>query len=106
MTVGFRRTTITVLGLIVILIALTTCGVQTERVHGMIVKVQSAGILDIELLELVDDHGRTWVLVGPGPFGHFTPSHLKQHMVLGEKIEATFYRQDGRLFIDKLADYP
>ena len=95
-----------VVNLVLIVIALATCGGKLERVHGLVVKVQNTGILEIELIHLVDDDGHTWKFEGSGTYGEFTPAHLKQHMLVGEKIEVTFHRKDGRLLIDRLTDYP
>ena len=89
---------------------LAACGGDTERVLGRLTDVQSSGLLVLDSIEIIDDDGRHWVLEGPGDFGHLTPSHLRQHMVLGERLEVTFHRvghrSGGRLVIDRLRDYP
>ena len=82
------------------------CGGETERVLGRLIDVQSSGLLALDSIEIVDEEGRHWVLEGPGDFEHLTPSHLRQHMVLGEQVEVTFHRAGGRLVIDRLRDPP
>lgn len=87
-------------------LVLAGCGGDTERVLGRLINVQSSGLLALDSIEIVDEEGRHWVLEGPGDFGHLTPSHLRQHMVLGERVEVTFHRAGGRLVIDRLRDSP
>ena len=79
---------------------------KTERVHGLIVDVQSDGVLELRSMELIDDGGARWKVEGSGTFGHFSPSHLRQHMLAGERMEVAFRRENGRLVIVGLDDYP
>ncbi len=92
--------------MLVATVVLAGCGGDTETVRGRLVDVQSSGPLNLDSIEVIDDEGRHWTLDGSGIFGHLTPSHLRQHMVLGEQIEVTFHRDDDRLTIDRLSDYP
>lgn len=92
--------------LVVLLGALTACAGGEERVHGLLVDVQSSGLLELDSIDLIDDEGNRWTLDGSGTFGDLTPSHLRQHMVLGERVEATFHREGDRLVMDRLVDYP
>ena len=80
--------------------------VKTERVNGLIVDVQSEGVLELRSMELIDDDGTRWEFEGSGTFGHFSPSHLRQHMLAGERVEVAFRREAGRLIIVGLEDYP
>ena len=79
---------------------------RTETVHGLIVDVQSDGVLELRSMELIDDGGARWKFEGSGTFGHFSPSHLRQHMLSGERVEVAFRREAGRLIIVGLYDYP
>lgn len=79
---------------------------RTETVHGLIVDVQSDGVLELRSMELIDDGGARWKFEGSGTFGHFTPSHLRQHMLSGERVEVAFRREAESLIIVGLYDYP
>ena len=86
------------------LLLLSACG-GPESVRGQIVDVRSRGVLDLESVDLVDEAGARWTFEGSGVLGHFTPSHLRQHMVSGEMVEVAFLREEGRLIVVGLRDY-
>lgn len=85
---------------------LAGCAGDTETVVGRLIDVQSSGLLVLDSIEVIDADGRQWKLEGPGDFGQFTPSHLRQHMVLGEQLQVSFHRDEDSLVIDRLSDYP
>ena len=75
-----------------------------ETVHGLITHVDSRSLLRVRSLTVVDDSGARWVFEADRRFDDFTPSHLREHMVLGLPLTITFHREDGRLIMDELAD--
>ncbi len=77
--------------------------VPTETVRGIIVEVQAESLTEIDYLVLEDESGASFLL-GGGEFPGFTPSHLREHMVLGVEAVVTFHRKDDRLVIDNIAD--
>ena len=94
-----------VAGAATVLLAGAGCA-RTETVHGLIVDVQSDGVLELRSMDLIDDGGARWKFEGSGTFGHFSPSHLRQHMLAGERVQVAFRREAGRLVIVGLDDYP
>jgi len=82
------------------------CAGDTETVIGRLIDVQSSGLLVLDSIEVIDEDGRQWKLESPGDLSHFTPSHLRQHMVLGEQLRVSFHRDGDALIIDRLSDYP
>ena len=102
-----KRQRVAVAAVVAVAIAvLAGCVGDTETVIGRLIDVQSSGLLDLESIEVIDEGGRQWKLEGSGEFGHFTPSHLRQHMVLGELLQVSFHRDGNILVIDRLSDYP
>jgi len=90
--------------------ALSGCGegasgtqVAPQAVRGEIMDVQSRDLLQIETLTVRDAEGRTWVFEARKTL-EFTPSHLREHMVLGEVVEVTFHQEGDVLVADRLAD--
>ena len=76
-----------------------------EAVRGLIKEVKAASISELESLTLDGEDGTTWKFEASGQkFAEFTPSHLREHMVLGLPITVTFHREDGSLVVDDLSD--
>lgn len=82
-----------------------TTGTQTAQqvVRGEIMDVKARDLLHIESLTVRDADGRTWVFEARAVL-EFTPSHMREHMVLGEPVAVTFHEEAGVLVADKLAD--
>jgi hypothetical protein len=83
-----------------ILVIATACGNgdDTARgegtsVTGMVVSVTPRSLTEFELLAIVDSDGTRWEFAG-GLFSGFTPSHLSEHMALGEPV-TVFYTAEG-----------
>ena len=74
-----------------------------QVVRGEIMDVKARDLLRIESLTVRGPDGRTWVFESRGPL-EFTPSHVREHMVLGHQVEVTFHEEDGVLVADRLAD--
>jgi hypothetical protein len=93
-------------------LALSACGGAdapdgpAESVSGVVVDVQAESLLELSSLKVRDEAGVTWEFVrrGPGGVGELTPSHLRQHGVLGEPVTVTFRREGRLLVIDRITD--
>ena len=79
-------------------------GPVAETVSGLIRQVDSRSLLKVRSLTVEDDSGTRWVFEADQRFDDFTPSHLREHMVLGLRVAVTFHRDEGRLIIDALSD--
>ena len=79
-------------------------GVESE-VRGMVQAVEPRSLLDIESLTVVDDEGVVWVFQGgPRTLAGFTPSHLREHMLLGEPVSVFYHAEGETLVIDDITD--
>ena len=79
-------------------------GAESE-VRGMVQAVEPRSLLEIESLTVVDEEGAVWVFQGgtrtpPG----FTPSHLREHMLLGESVSVLYHAEGETLVIDDITD--
>ena len=80
-------------------------GQSSEMVHGLVRAVQTRSLLELESLTVEDDDGTEWRFEARGRrFADFTPSHLREHMVLGVPVTATFHRENGVLVLDDITD--
>ena len=82
----------------VILIAfgLSSVPIETEpeTVTGQVVSVEQGSVTTITRLTLEDESGKQWTFEGDGNFAGFTPSHLEEHMTLGEQVTVE-YEEDA-----------
>ncbi len=101
-----------VLALPVAALGLMACGgdsssrtVEVESVRGLILEVNARSLLELESLRLEDEDGTIWQFEGGGrPFPDFTPSHVREHMVTGQRISVTFERDGDVLTVIDVAD--
>jgi hypothetical protein len=78
-------------------------GAQTVR--GLIVEVNARSLLELETLTIEGADGSRWRLEARGrSFGEFTPSHLREHMVQGLPVSASFHREGDVLVLDGIRD--
>ena len=79
-------------------------GAESE-VRGMVQAVEPRSLLDIESLTIVDDEGVVWIFQGgPRTPAGFTPSHLREHMLLGEPVSVFYHTEGETLVIDDITD--
>jgi hypothetical protein len=70
---------------------------QNERppqLRGLVVDVQSASFSQVQAFTLRTDSGETHEFVVEGNVG-FTPSHLREHMLLGDPVIVSIRHADG-----------
>ena len=91
---------------VTLLLALGACGGDAGAVRGHVVDVQSKSLLELTSVEIVDGDGKRWTFEARGfsDPADFTPSHLREHMVLGEPVTVRYHDEDGVLVIDDIAD--
>ena len=93
----------------VILIAfgLSSVPIETEpdAVTGQVVGVERESVTTISRLTLEDEAGQQWIFEGGGKFAGFTPSHLEEHMTLGEQVTVEYEEGAvGELIILSVSD--
>ena len=76
---------------------------QEGSVRGVIVEVVGRDLLEIERLRVRDDEGKVWTFTTEGFIGQ-SPSHLRQHQLLGEGILVSYVAKDEILLAVDLAD--
>ena len=76
---------------------------KSETVNEHVLQVKAASLIELESLTVEDDKGVTWTFEAAGVL-ELTPSHLRQHMVLGESVTVTFHRENDTLVIDAITD--
>ena len=81
----------------------TNSPAPAEEVKGVVLEVESRSILELASLKVQDDVGGTWHFVARG-FQGFTPSHLREHMVLGAPVTVVFRRDGDQLVIVEITD--
>ena len=74
-------------------------------VRGLIQEVKSASLLEVESLVVLDENGNLWEFETRGKrFAEFAPSHLREHMVLGQQVSVTYHSEGIVLVADRIAD--
>ena len=100
------------LGILALLLLLSTaCGgggtvddvTGAKQVRGQIVEVVVRNIAEIELLTIRDDSGLEYTFTTKEAVG-FTPSHLKEHQLLGQSVLIKYVDQGGRLVAVEMGD--
>jgi hypothetical protein len=100
------------LGILALLLLLSTACVSDEtvdnvtvakQVRGQIVEVVARNIAEIELLTIRDDSGLEYTFTTKEAVG-FTPSHLKEHQLLGQSVLIKYVDQGGRLVAVEMGD--
>ena len=74
---------------------------------GLILELVPMTLLEFESIKVVDEAGTVMEFHSGGRrFSHFTPSHIREHMVLGHGVVVS-YREDGGVFhIVEITDAP
>ena len=98
-----------VLGLtLLLLVAACGGGEPTEpdslrQVRGLIVLVTPRSLTEVETLRLRDGDGKVWTFTAEGPL-EFTPSHLREHQLLGQLVVVTYVARGNVLVAVKVTD--
>ena len=96
------------LGLLVLLgfyAAIAACGDDTQSVSGLVVEVVPASLVGLQTLTVEDENRFRWTVDGGGrAFEGFTPSHLRDHMVQGQRLTIWFEERNGVLVLKEISD--
>jgi hypothetical protein len=78
---------------------------EAETVRGLILEVNAKSLLELESLRLEDEGGTIWLFEGGGrTFPGLTPSHIREHMVAGQRVSVTFERDGDVLTVVDVGD--
>lgn len=89
------RTQLIALSAATVLLLAAACGGADEdsSVTGRVIGVDPRSLTEFNSMTLVDADQKEWQFKG-GLFAGFTPSHLLEHMALGESV-TVWYVDDG-----------
>ena len=94
------------------LILLLACGENsaTEKagpegqVRGLVVEVVNRSISELETLRIRDETGKIWSFTGADGFIGITPSHLREHQLLGGSVLVTYVGEGDALVALDIGD--
>lgn len=90
--------------LIAALLSLAACGGgETRQVRGQVIEVSARDFAELETLGIRDDAGREYRFATEGFVG-FTPSHVREHQLLGQSLLVTYEKRGEELVAVALAD--
>ena len=79
-------------------------GGDVETVRGVVVDLQTSSIDQVSIFMIrEDDTAKIWTFRVDGHIG-FRPSHIRQHMLLGESLAVHYETVDGEIFAVMLTD--
>ena len=92
--------------------ALGGCGGASEEsaeshrsFTGMVTSVEARSLLEFESITVADESGVVLDFhAGGRRFGEFTPTHVREHMLLGDPVEVTYRKSGDVLLIVSLQD--
>lgn len=80
-------------------------GQETITVHGLVQDVNVRSLLEIISLTVRDHKGQDWVIqAGTTQISSFPPSHIREHMVLGQPVTVFFHQENGVFLLDDIID--
>ena len=75
-----------------------------EPVQGLVVEVVGRSITELDTLRVRDEDGKVWTFTSGEGFVGFTPSHLRQHQLLGHAVRVTYVVRGDTLVVVSIAD--
>tara|TARA_B100000315_G_scaffold64952_1_gene58967 strand:+ start:5592 stop:6050 length:459 start_codon:yes stop_codon:yes gene_type:complete len=97
--------------LVLVLVLLSGCGGGTEatpegggEVRGLLVAVEGRNLTELESLAIRDEAGKIWTFTSGAGFVGFTPSHLREHQLLGQPVVVTYVADGDTLVAVDIAD--
>ena len=73
-------------------------------VSGSIIDFQAKSFTQLNRITIITSDGREYDLVVNKDLGKFTPSHLRQHMALGDLVQASYIEDDGIKWLEDIRD--
>ena len=90
--------------LLAALLSLAACGDgETRQVRGQVIEVSARDFAELETLRIRDDAGREYRFTTEGFVG-FTPSHVREHQLLGQSLLVTYEKRGEELVAVALTD--
>lgn len=95
--------------LLLVALTVTACGTATERVSGVVVKVDQASLTDVPSFTLRTEAGEMLVFrVSELSLanGGFPANHLREHMATVSTVVVEYTTHDGKRVASRLTDAP
>ena len=80
--------------------------IKKEFMIGRIINIDAPTISNTNSIRVIDNDEKIWVFDLDGQFSHFTPSHLKYHMINGDLVKVAFYYGTESAIVLEITDYP
>ena len=74
------------------------------QVRGRVVEVVNRSITELDTLRIRDEAGKIWSFKGAKGFIGITPSHLREHQLLGSSVLVTYIREGDTLVALDISD--
>ncbi len=81
-----------------------TDGQSVFHISGSIIDFQAKSFTQLNRITIITSDGREYDLVVNKDLGKFTPSHLRQHMALGDLVQASYIEDDGIKWLEDIRD--
>jgi hypothetical protein len=69
-----------------------------------VVEVVGRSITELDSLRIRDEAGRVWTFASDEGFVGFTPSHLREHQLVGAPVVVTYVTQGDTLVVVDVSD--
>ena len=88
------------------MVAAGTCGgSDIDQIDGLVIEVKAQTILTLASLTIQDETGRLWTLLTfTQGFVGFTPSHLREHQALGQRVTVLYRDTPDGLIAVRIID--
>ena len=81
-----------------------TTAEPSGQVRGLVLEVVNRSITELETLRIRDETGKILSFTGAEGFIGITPSHLREHQLLGSSVLVTYVREGDTLVVLDISD--
>jgi len=74
------------------------------QVRGFVLEVVGSSITDLDTLRVRDQAGDVWTFTGEDSIVGLSPSHLREHQLLGDTVLVTYINRGDTLVAVDIAD--
>ena len=75
-----------------------------NEVSGYVVDVESLSLKQLKSFELIDQSDNKFIFIVQGDLGEFSPSHMREHMLLGESVIVIYRTENGINIVESVND--
>tara|TARA_Y100001960_G_scaffold218514_1_gene228399 strand:+ start:220 stop:567 length:348 start_codon:yes stop_codon:yes gene_type:complete len=81
-----------------------TDGQSLFHISGSIIDFQAKSFTELNRITIITSEGQEYNLNVNKDLGKFTPSHLRQHMALGDPVQVSYIERDGVKWLENISD--